>query len=291
MPYPIRRILACVDGTPEGRRLAQTSAALARRLNARLMALWGLRRPSPSPAETFARGSGPMHEVFARQSAASAELMTQARRYCELAAGSAGLAADFRPVWDDDASPVPPAEAGDLFVSCHPQLRDQPDALSAERLLIGSGRPVLILPGAANPDPGRPVLVCWNGSGAARRAVEDALPLLSRSGSATILVVDEAASALSAEDLATSLRERGVKADVRRKASGSATVAETIAAVAADLDVGLVVLGGYSRSPTLERIFGGVTRSFLAAASRPLLLSRVPDHVVRGQAPSEEAAE
>ena len=285
MPYPIRRILACVDGTPEGRRLAQASAALARRLNARLVALWGLRRPSPSPAETFARGSGPMHEVFAHQAAASAELVAQARRYCELAAGSAGVAADFRPVWDDDASPVPPAEAGDLFVGCHPRLPDLPDALSAERLLISSGRPVLILPGAASPDPGRPVLVCWNGSGAARRAVEDALPLLSRSGSATILVVDEAASALSAEDLATGLRERGVKT------SGSATVAETIAAVAADLDAGLVVLGGYSRSPTLERIFGGVTRSFLAAAPRPLLLSRVPDHVARGQAPSQQAAE
>lgn len=288
MPHPTPRILACVDSSPEGLRLARASADLARQLHARLVALWGLRRPSPSPAETFARGSGPMHEVFAHEVAASAELTARARRECELATGSAGVAVEFRPVPDDAASPLPPAEAGDLFVVGDPRLPDQPEALSGERLLIGSGRPVLILPAGASLDLDRPVLIGWNGSPAARRAAEDALPLIRHAGSATILVVDEAASPESAQDLAENLTERGVLPTVRAVESGSATVAETIAAVAVELGAGLIVLGGYSRSPTLERIFGGVSRTFLAGASGPLLLSHVPGRVARGEA-SEHA--
>lgn len=291
MPQPIRRILACLDGSPEGRRLAQVSAALARRLHAPLVGLWGLHQPSPSAAETFARGAGPMHEVFAHQTAEAAELAAQARRDFELATVSAGAAVDFRPAWDDDAAPAPAAEPGDLFVVGHPRLRHQPDALSTERLLVSSGRPVLILPAVADLDFDRPVLIGWNGSAAGRRAVEDALPLIRAAGRATILVVDEAASLDSAEDLATSLRGRGVKADLRRTASESGTVAETISAIATELGAGLIVLGGYSRRPTLERIFGGVTRSFLSTAPRPLLLSHVPGHIGRGQISAGEAAE
>lgn len=290
MSHHIRRLLAVADASPEGERLARTAAALARRLDAGLVALWVLRRPSPSPAETFARGAGPMHEVFEHQAAAEAGLSTEARLAFVRAVGAAGVPVDFRPTWDDGAASLPPTRAGDLFVVGHPKLHDQPDALTAERLLIASGRPVLILPSDAESSVDGPVLICWNGSPAAGRAVEDALPLIRTAGSATILVVDDAASLEGVEDLTTSLREHGVKAAVRWTTSGSATVAETIAAVAGDLDAGLIVLGGYSRSPTLERIFGGVTRSFLAGAPRPLLLSHVPAHLARAQAPVGEAA-
>lgn len=291
MSHHIRRILAVVDASPEGARLARAAAALARRLDAQLVALWGLRRPSPSPAETFARGAGPMHEVFERQAALEAGLTRDARLACDRALGGAGVPVDFRPTWDDDAAPLPPAESGDLLLLGHPDLHDHPDALSAGRLLVQAGRPILILPSDARFSLDRPVLVCWNGSAAGRRAIDDALPLIRAAGSATILVVDEAASIESAEEVATSLGERGVNTTVRRMASGSASVADTIAAVAAELAVGLIVLGGYSRSPTVERIFGGVTRSFLAGPPCPILLSHVPAHLGRGQAAAGDAAE
>ena len=52
MGQSVRRILVCLDGSPEGLHLGRDAAGLARRLDAELVALWGLRRPSPSPAET-----------------------------------------------------------------------------------------------------------------------------------------------------------------------------------------------------------------------------------------------
>ncbi len=157
-----------------------------------------------------------------------------------------------------------------------PRLPGQPDILAAGRLLLTSERPVLVRTEGGDLGLRGPVLICWNGSPAARRALEDAVPLIPAPGLATLLVVDGAADRRGARDAAAVLRAAGFDVAVRSVASGAASVAETIAAEAERLDAGLIVLGGYSRSPTLERIFGGVTRSFLVAAPRPLLLSHVP---------------
>ncbi|MBI2262752.1 MAG: universal stress protein [Caulobacterales bacterium] len=276
MHSPIRRIVVCLDGSPQGGRLGRQAAALARRLDARLIGLWGLPRPVPSAPETFARGSGAIHAVLERQALREHALLSAAREAFGALARLFGLQTEFRPVWDDNLEATALGAAGDLIVVGHPRLPGLPEGLTAERLLLACGRPVLIVPADWGGGPGGHVLIGWNGSRAARQAVDDALPLIPPDALATILVVDQAAPPPDTAELMEALHARGLGAAVRTAQSGEASVAETITKVADDLAAELVVLGGYSRSPTVERWFGGVTRSLLAAPPKPLLLSRVP---------------
>lgn len=282
MNSPIRRIVVCLDGSPAGRGLGRQAAGLARRLDAGLVGLWGLQRPAPSPAETFARGAGAIHDVLERQA-------TQERALIEVALGdfaeiarASGREAEFHAVWDDDAEAPAIAMTGDLIICGGSRLPGLPESLGAERLLLASGRPVLVVPADWTGALVGRVLIGWNGTPAAREAVDAALSLIPADAPATVLVVDRAAPSLTTAELTLSLQARGVHAVVETADSGEATVAATILRAADDMAADLVVLGGYSRSPTVERWFGGVTRSLLAAAPRPLLLSHVPERMRRG---------
>jgi nucleotide-binding universal stress UspA family protein len=177
---------------------------------------------------------------------------------------------------------------GDLVVLGHPRHPGLPNALAADQLLLSATRPVLVVPDDWDRDPGRRVLVAWNGSPAARQAVDQVRPLIAPDAVVTVLVVDEAASPASAAELAAALGAGSVRAAVKQADSRGNGVAETITAVANEVSADLVVLGGYSRSPSVERWFGGVTRSLLAGAPHPLLLSHVP-RAVREAAVGDDA--
>ncbi|HYD27718.1 universal stress protein [Brevundimonas sp.] len=284
MVSPIRQIVVCLDGSLQGRALGRQAAALARRLDAGLIGLWGLHRPSPSAPETFARGAGAIHDVLEHQALQEQDLLSVARRDFDAIAGPFGLKAEFHPAWDDDPDAAALAAVGDLVVIGHPRLRSLPGGLTAERLLLTGSRPVLLLPAAWTGNLAGPVLIGWNGSPAARRAAEEALPLMAAEGLATVVVVDRAASDEATTQLTQALRARGLRTTVKAVDSGGAGVAEAILRTADEVGAGLVVLGGYSRSPTVERWFGGVTRSLLATAPRPLLLSHLPEEARRAAA-------
>lgn len=279
MNSPIRRIVVCLDGSPQGFSLGRQAADLARRLGAGLVGVWGLRRPAPSPPETFARGAGAMRDVLEHQATQAQSLLEAARRAFDGMTGSFEPEAEFHPVWDDDSGAMAIAMTGDLIIAGHPRLPGLAETLRADRLLLVSGRPVLVVPADWTGALGGRVLIGWNGAPAARQAIDAALPLVAADKPATVLVVDGAAPPATTAELTRSLQARGVQAVVEAVDSGDASVAETITRAANDMAADLIVLGGYSRSPTVERWFGGVTRSLLATAPRPLLLSHVPDAV------------
>lgn len=277
MPRSVRRVTVCLDGSPQGEALVRQAAALAGRLPAGLIGLRSLQRPSPSPAETFARGTGAIHEVLEHQAAQEQALVLAARNAFAAVVRPFGVEAEFRPVWNDDPQAIARAADGDLVVLGRPRLPGLPEALTAERLLLKASRPVLVVPEDWDEDLGRRVLIGWNGSPAARRAVDQALGLMGPDAAVTILIVDEAAAAETAVELAGTLGAAGVRIAVQRVDSHGDGVAEAITAAANAARADLVVLGGYSRSPSVERWFGGVTRSLLASARHPLLLSHVPE--------------
>lgn len=124
---------------------------------------------------------------------------------------------------------------------------------------------------------------------AARQAVDDALPLMAAGALATVLGVDQAARPDATAELTAVLKAVGVRATVKSTESRAAGVAETIIEGAEELTADLIVVGSYSRSPTVETWFGGVTRSLLATAPRPLLLSHLPDDVRRAIAADRDA--
>ncbi len=166
----------------------------------------------------------------------------------------------------------------DLAVVGQPK-RDQgmPDEVLDEGVLFESGRPVLFVPYIQKDTLKLDhVMVCWDGSRAATRAIGDALPLLAKAKQVDVVIVaakqskgDEIAGA----DLGQHLARHGLKVDVKRITSPDIDTASTILSYAADASTDLIVMGGYGHSRLREFILGGVTHALLETMTVPVLMS------------------
>ena len=149
-----------------------------------------------------------------------------------------------------------------------------------ELLVLAAGRPVLIVPYYTDVYPrlGQRILVAWNASREATRAVTDALPLLQRAQLVTIMAVN-AQPATSAHgdipgaDLALYLARHGVKAEVSPSYTDQIDVGDDLLARASDLDIDLIVMGAYGHSRLREIVLGGVTHKLLRHMTVPVLMS------------------
>jgi nucleotide-binding universal stress UspA family protein len=155
--------------------------------------------------------------------------------------------------------------------------RDHRTNIVIEAALFDSGRPVLIVPFIQKDRLKLDhVMVCWDGSRAATRAIADAMPFLTRSGKTSIVVADTQ-SAESADppgaDIATHLTRHGVNATIERIPVNKIDVSNTILSYAADTGAHLIVMGGYEHSRLREFILGGTTRGMLASMTKPTLMS------------------
>jgi nucleotide-binding universal stress UspA family protein len=145
-----------------------------------------------------------------------------------------------------------------------------------ERILFESGRPVLLVPPTWRQKTlGRTILVAWDGSREATRAIADAQPLLTACDNVFLVTIDkDSRGGLAITDIAAHLRRLGLRCQ-QRTVSGSdrdtsTALLEECAAVGADL----IIMGGYGHSRLQEKLFGGVTQSLLATSPTPLLMSR-----------------
>jgi len=151
--------------------------------------------------------------------------------------------------------------------------------LSAD-LMMTSGRPVLVVPNAGHYESvGARILVCWNASREATRAVNDAMPFLQAAEKVTVLAVNPHKPSggdhgdTPSADIALHLARHGVNAEAASTVSAGIEVADTILARASDLGVDMIVSGAYGHSRTREWVFGGVTESLLRNTTVPTLLS------------------
>jgi nucleotide-binding universal stress UspA family protein len=145
-----------------------------------------------------------------------------------------------------------------------------------ERLLLESGRPVLVIPSAGKFDEiGQKVTVAWNAKREASRAVFDALPLLKQSKKTTILCVnpDEDEDGIAGTEIATTLARHGVNVEVQRSVVRDISVGDEILARISDSGSDLVVMGGYGKSRMREFLFGGASRDILHHMTVPVLIS------------------
>lgn len=160
------------------------------------------------------------------------------------------------------------------------QPRGAPDAplrtALFERILYESGRPVLLMPrGWRQTSLGRTVLVAWDGSRAATRAIADAQPLLARAENVFLITIEgEARGGLAIADIAAHVRRLGIRCQQHTVPGSerptSIALQEECEAVGADM----MVMGGYGHSRLQEKLFGGVTQSLVATSQKPLLMSR-----------------
>jgi nucleotide-binding universal stress UspA family protein len=149
-------------------------------------------------------------------------------------------------------------------------------ALPAE-LALAVGRPVLVVPRYGTfASLGERVLVGWNGSREATRAVNDAIPILRRAGKVTVLTVDpeeEPSRRVAGADISLHLARHGISAEAASTPAAAIAVGDALLSYAADLVADLIVMGGYGHSRLRERILGGVTRHLLQSMTVPVLMS------------------
>lgn len=148
-----------------------------------------------------------------------------------------------------------------------------------EDVLLHSARPTLLLPYAGRFDTlGAEVLVAWDDSREAARAVRDALPLLR--AARRVVAISWVKSGPGSEGALRSrlgalqawLMRHGVEAGVRVEGTRM-PIAETLLSRAADLGSDLIVMGAYGHVRWAERLMGGATRGLLEAMTVPVLMS------------------
>jgi nucleotide-binding universal stress UspA family protein len=147
----------------------------------------------------------------------------------------------------------------------------------SESTLFGSGRPVLIVPYIQKTllklDR---VMVCWDGSRPAARAVADAMPFLERAKKIEIVIVTnerDKINELEGADMGQHLARHSLNVEVHRIPRGDIDVADALLSYAADSGVDFMVMGGYGHSRMREFVLGGVTRSILHSTAVPTLMS------------------
>lgn len=151
------------------------------------------------------------------------------------------------------------------------------DADFSSRLVLASGRPVLILPSTGKfPTIGKRALVAWNASREATRAVTDAIPFLQSAQKVQVIAVnpkrDEHGSVPGA-DIGLYLARHGVRVEVKMDQGAEIDVGNELLSRAADFDADLIVMGGYGHSRLQEWVLGGATRTILESMTAPVLMS------------------
>ena len=152
------------------------------------------------------------------------------------------------------------------------------DSRIAERLMMESGRRVLIIPAGNFASIGTDITVGWNASREAARAVFDALPLLSEADNVHIVWVDPRlpsgqSVSRAADDVAASLARAGVHCEAVKATAAGGSVGGELLNRARDYGSDLVVMGGYGRTRFREMIFGGATRHMLDHMTVPIVMS------------------
>jgi nucleotide-binding universal stress UspA family protein len=228
-----------------------------------------------------AMGSLPAQFLDAQRKEAGDKARKATARFTE-AARRAGISAETRVIDTSIAGAADElgqlARRFDIAVAGQADRKEAtPDEVVDEGLLFGAGRPIVFVPfiqrGGIALDR---VMIAWDGSRAAARAVADSLPLLGKAKAVEIVIVaskEGKRDQIPGADLGQHLARHGLKVDVKRLTSPDIGVAATLLSYAADSGADLIVMGGYGHSRLREFVLGGVTRGILESMTVPVLMS------------------
>lgn len=144
--------------------------------------------------------------------------------------------------------------------------------------LLGCRKPCLVLPPRWDEELafGR-VILAWNGSLEAARAIHAALPFLAASREVVLLdgatpVLEDDGAVMPYFHPMEHLGRHGIAATRRRIHVGAHEAGDALLHEAGRMNADLLVMGAYGRSRLRERVLGGATRRVLAQAALPVLM-------------------
>lgn len=274
-------ILAIINQLPDD----EPALAMAETLAAQFQAHLSCAVLTPLPDEPLAYEptvvAGVWAELLGR---ARAEAATH-RAAIEARVGRAGVACEMRraEALTRDLGRVAAVHAryADLAVLTHAAVADARETRSdtIEGVLFHSGRPVLVAPKGWSPRPiGKRIVLAWDASREATRAVSEARPLLAQCEKAMILTVDAKPRAFGhgeqpGQNIASHLSRRGVTVEVRNADSMGRPISEALLQEAEGYGADLLVMGAYGHSRLRELVFGGATRELLEESRLPLFMA------------------
>ena len=274
-----RDILVHVDSTKIGNTRLALAIALAKRFDARLTGIHIVPDPNvppvykPSAVERAAKA----YAEAARKAAEATEALFRDR------VTNLVLATDYRKAEGDIAEHLRQASRfADLTIVGQADTENPPGIdpfLLPERVVFGCAAPLLVVPIQFVPrDIGRSVLVGWDGSGEAARAIHDALPLLRQARTVTVVAVDpdrqgHLTGGADAPAMVAHLGRHGINAAAEEILSGGRHAGEVLLSRAADLGADLLVMGAYGHMRLKEFIFGGTTPDILEQTAIPVFTS------------------
>jgi nucleotide-binding universal stress UspA family protein len=216
-----------------------------------------------------------VHDVVARM-AREAEAVAQtieAPARAALKAAGCDFACCRTPPGEGAAETALRARVNDLVIMNRPGVHGAARR-DAEILLRLGGAPCLLVPPKAAATRYRRVALAWNGSRQAKRALDDALPLLIGAETVHVLVADEPEWApWSSEAVVEHLVHHGAPARLTRLSASGPDRAQLLIEACQEMGADLLVMGAFGRTPQAEHWLGGVTWSMLAAAPLPVLMS------------------
>lgn len=277
----LKDIIVFIDagGDIEGPVAAGLALATADRAHLSVVALSGV----PFYQEYFS--GAVLYDGYQQEVSRAREQASSALKTVRAMAEKAGVGVEVRSlVADIDLLPADAAVQGRYadvnLIASQPGFADRRlwDRM-VQALLFDTGRPVMIAPeGSAAHLPPKCLALGWNATSQAARAIHDALPLMSGSGSVKVLLVDPEPTGDGhgdepGADIARHLsRWREDVEVVREPASGKST-GDCLQDMALARGADLLVMGGYGHSRMWEMLLGGATREVLVNTRLPVMLS------------------
>jgi Universal stress protein UspA and related nucleotide-binding proteins len=264
-------------------RVADYAAMLAQHCDAHLIGIFNIGGSAPGEAGyTGVRGEAAIQETIARRRHREQQSAYEAGEHLAKLGRLYGISVEFRVLWrvSEAEDAILSSLHCDLVVIEDRKETCLPPGVTAERVVFEVGVPVVIVPEDWAPrGPMKKVLVAWNVTREARRAMADAIPCISMAEETILLVVDpDRSEALHGElpgmDAAHYLARHGAKVRTRSENSYGRGVHEVIGSVAQQEAADLIVMGAYSKPRHRQLFFGGVTRSMLGNIRYPVLISR-----------------
>lgn len=272
----IRTLLLHVDATAASVVRLELACDLAERLGARVRALFGTAPAAEAAVFSYSAGAALDRQAEQRRSVWRDQARADLQR---------GVAADGPDVaWYEVAGDslahgfIREAAFADLVVLGQ---QDKDDAIAGgppagfvETVIIDGGRPTLVIPRAPRGGAiGRRILIAWNGSAPAARAVAAALPLLHRADQVHAVTWSRSpvVAPFSRLGIKEALAEHAIDVVVHQRDPGG-RVGDELMAMASSLGIDLIVMGCYGHARAAERMVGGATRSALRTMVAPVLM-------------------
>jgi len=282
----IRKVLVPLDGSDRDRLALNTAFIVARLFGARIDAMHV--RVQPVDTLPFV-GEGmsaalvqELVELSERETAARAAVayktfgMMRAAAGIPLATTDAAAPGSASALWlerdgQEEDAVAAAGRLADLIVLAAPE---SPTSITSTGVfgvaLFETARPVLVAGTRTLPLQLGHIVVAWDGTAQATRALAASLPFLARAERITVVTSQEPGDDVDLQEVPAYLAWHGITADARA-ISQHPSVGEALNEAARDAD--LLVMGGYSHSRLRELILGGVTRYMLEKATMPLLLA------------------